>query len=191
MRILHLIPSIDIRSGGPITALIGLAAAQARAGLEVTILSTFRDPPGAPSTGSLQSAGVNVQLIGPTRGKFERHPHLAAKIERLVGAADVVHVHGLWEDLQHHAAKLSRRAGKPYVVTAHGMLTPWSLNQSRWPKKLIMAWRVRKNLQRAAAIHFTTQQELDETAALRLNPPALLETLGLDLSEFETLPARG
>jgi glycosyltransferase involved in cell wall biosynthesis len=54
-----------------------------------------------------------------------------------------------------------------------------------------MAWRVRKNLDHAAAIHFTTQQERDETAALRLEPPALLETLGLNLSEFQMLPPRG
>jgi glycosyltransferase involved in cell wall biosynthesis len=192
MRILHLIPSIDVRAGGPITALIGLATAQSRAGLEVTIVSTYRDPPGPPSTDALRSAGVAVHLVGPTRGRLERHPELAATVRRHVAEADVVHIHAMWEELQHQAARAARRLGKPYVITPHGMLTPWSLGQSQWPKRLFLAWRVRANLDRAAAIHYTTEQEREETAAaLRLRTPPLVQRLGLDLSEFDVLPPRG
>lgn len=191
MRVLHVIPSIDARSGGPITALAGLATAQSRAGLAVTVLSTYRDSLGVPDASRLRSAGIDVQLVGPTSGKLERHPDLAATVDRLVATADVAHLHGVWEELQHLTARTCQRRGVPYVVTPHGMLTHWSLGQSRWPKRLMLAWRVHRNLQRAAALHFTTEPERHESAAVRLRTPSLVETLGLDLSEFEQLPLRG
>jgi glycosyltransferase involved in cell wall biosynthesis len=71
------------------------------------------------------------------------------------------------------------------------MLDPWSLRQSKWKKRLYMLWRLRRNLNRAAAIHFTTQIERDLAVPLKLKPPAVVETLGLDLKEFENLPPKG
>jgi glycosyltransferase involved in cell wall biosynthesis len=79
----------------------------------------------------------------------------------------------------------------PYLVTPHGMLDPWSLSQSRWKKRLYLAWRLRSNLRHARAIHFTTRTESDLVAPLRLGPPGFVETLGVDLAEFEQLPSKG
>jgi len=137
------------------------------------------------------AAGVKVTLVGPATGPLRRHPGLGPAVDAAVAAADVVHVHSLWEEVQHRAAVAAYRQATPYLVTPHGMLDPWSLSQSRWKKKLYLAWRLRKNLRRAAALHFTTQTEADVVAPLRLGPAALIETLGLDLSEFETLPPAG
>jgi glycosyltransferase involved in cell wall biosynthesis len=71
------------------------------------------------------------------------------------------------------------------------MLTPWSLAQSRLKKKLYMMWRLRNDLNRAAAIAFTSQAECDATAPLGLAPQIIVEPLGVDLREFEDLPPRG
>jgi glycosyltransferase involved in cell wall biosynthesis len=71
------------------------------------------------------------------------------------------------------------------------MLDPWSLSQSRLKKRVYMLWRLRRNLNTATALHFTSSVERDLTAPLRLRPPAIVEPNGLDLSEFETLPPAG
>ena len=42
MRVLHVISSLDPKAGGPTAALLGLASAQVRAGLEVGVLATVR-----------------------------------------------------------------------------------------------------------------------------------------------------
>jgi glycosyltransferase involved in cell wall biosynthesis len=72
------------------------------------------------------------------------------------------------------------------------MLDPWSLAQGALKKKLYIALRLRRNLNRAAAIHFTTTTERDLVMGpLRLKAPAVVEPNGLDLSEFDSLPPRG
>ena len=89
------------------------------------------------------------------------------------------------------AAVTARQLGRPYIMTPHGMLDPWSLSQRRLKKQLYLAWRLRKDLQRAAAIHFITEGERDLTRSLSLKAPSLVVPIGLDWSEFDPAPARG
>jgi glycosyltransferase involved in cell wall biosynthesis len=191
MRILHVAPTIDPVQGGPVSVIAGLAPAQVGAGLDVSLLATWRAGESVELADRLRAAGVKVTLVGPATGPLRRHSTLAAAVDAAVAGADVVHVHALWEEVQHQAARAARRRGTPYLVTPHGMLDPWSLSQSRWKKKLYLAWRLRSNLNGAAALHFTTQTESRLIDPLRLTSPHLVETLGLDLAEFETLPPRG
>lgn len=191
MRLLHVISGLDPQNGGPTTALVGLSAAQAKAGLDVTILATWKIRDGIPVAEDLRQRGVKVIHVGPATGKLSRHPLLTAHCIAAVAETDVVHIHGLWEEVQHQTARACRRLGKPYVITPHGMLSPWNMSRSKWGKRLYLLWRLRKDLDRAAAIHFTTDVERDLVAPMRIKAKPIVERLGLDLSEFETLPPRG
>jgi glycosyltransferase involved in cell wall biosynthesis len=191
MRILHVVPTIDPAQGGPISVLAGLAPAQVAAGMTVSVVATHTAGENVVLAERLRGAGVKVELVGPATGPLRRHPSLKPVVCAAVRAADVVHVHALWEEIQHQAARAAQRAGVPYLVTPHGMLDPWSLAQSRWKKKLYLAWRLRSNLRRARALHFTTKTEADLVAPLRLGPPSVVETLGVDFKEFEELPRPG
>ena len=195
MRILHVISGLDPENGGPTFALVGLAEAQRRAGLDVSVIATWQIKSGFPLAERLRAADVKVELIGQAHGKLSRHPDLAAAVDRAVAGADVVHVHALWEEIQHQASRAAQRRGVPYVVTPHGMLAPWSLSQGglvhRLGKRAYLAWRLRKNLDRATAIHFTTPAERDLVAPMGLRAPSLIEPVGIDFSEFQTLPERG
>ena len=187
MRILHVISTLDPRAGGPTTAVVGLVEAQAKAGLEVSLLATFRD--GAkPLLMELEKRGVTIQLIGPATGPLYRHPDLAAAVQQQVELADVVHIHAVWEEIQFQAARHARRRRIPYLITPHGMLTGWSLSQKAWKKRLYRAWRLNRMLRHAAAIHFTTQMEKDASAAIGSNVAAVVEPIGIALEEFENLP---
>jgi glycosyltransferase involved in cell wall biosynthesis len=191
MRVLHVISGIDPRSGGPSAALAGLLPAQVKAGIDVTVAATHSESFDRSIATALERAGVNVKLIGPTRGALKGHRDIRPRLSRLVPDVDVVHIHGLWEEIQHEAAKTARDRAKPYVMTPHGMLTPWSLAQSRLRKRLYLLWRLRAHLDGASAIHYTTPMERDLSASLRLRAPAIVQTLGVDLAEFATLPERG
>jgi glycosyltransferase involved in cell wall biosynthesis len=191
MKVLHVISSIDMQAGGTTAALVALASPQAQAGLDVTVASTFGDSNGTTAAEMLRSSGVKVELIGPAKGKLQRHPELSAKMQSLVREADVVHIHALWEEIMHVAAREAHRQGKGYVVTPHGMLDPWSLRQSKWVKRLYLAWRLRANLNRADAIHFTSEIERDLVRRLGLKPASVVVPNGLQLEEFEKLPAKG
>jgi len=193
MRVLHVISALDPIRGGTVTALIGLAEAQRAAGLEVGIVATFSvDDSPAATADALRGAGVEVTLVGPTRPPLHRHSQIVATLQNSIGSSvDVVHIHALWEEVQHQAARVSRKLGVPYVFTPHGMLDPWSLSQSRLKKRIYMALRLRGDLNRAAAIHFTTETERALVRPLGLRPSAITEPNGLSLAEFRELPPRG
>jgi glycosyltransferase involved in cell wall biosynthesis len=191
LRVLHTIATLDLRAGGPSVALAGLAVAQAQAGIEVSIVTSWRNGDEPESADSLRRSGIRVESIGPGSGPLLRHPKLAPLIRDNVARSDVVHIHGIWEEITHQAAVASRGRGIPYIIRPCGMLDPWSLQQSRWKKRLYMAWRLRTNLNRAAAIHFTTSVERDLVAPLRLKAPTIVEPNGIDLTEFANAPPPG
>jgi glycosyltransferase involved in cell wall biosynthesis len=116
---------------------------------------------------------------------------MKAILEECVASSDVVHIHGLWEEVQHQAAVTARTFRKPHLFRPCGLLDPWSLAQKKWKKRLYLAWRLRKDLDRATAIHFTAELERDLTASLRLKAPSIVVPNGVDLDEFHDLPERG
>jgi glycosyltransferase involved in cell wall biosynthesis len=191
MRVLHAISGINRENGGPPIVLHGLAAAQVRAGLDVRVVATWTTDPVPGVVAELEAKGVRVTHIGPARNPMSRHPETARVLDELVRDADVVHVHAVWEQIQHLACRAARRRGVPYVFTPHGMLDPWNRSNGYWKKWLYLLWRMRRNLERAAAIHFATDMERDAVARLRLRPPAIVEPFGLDAADFTDLPPRG
>jgi glycosyltransferase involved in cell wall biosynthesis len=169
----------------------GLARAQARAGLEVSIVATWVETPCPEVAKELEGAGVRVTEIGPARNPMSRHAEIVPRLEDLVGRADVVHVHAMWEEIQHRACRVAWRRGVPYVMTPHGMLDPWNMSNGRVKKRLYLLWRMGRNLRRAAALHFATTTERDAVGRLGLDRPTIIEPFGLDAREFAELPAKG
>ena len=191
MRVVHVISNIDLRAGGPALALLGLASAQARAGLDVSVVATWSRGATQEVAQGLRAAGVRVTLVGPATWPLARHPRLPEVVKGAVADADVVHVHALWEEIQHRAARAAQAAGVPYIIRPCGMLDPWSLSQRRLRKRLYLAWRLRKDLDQAAALHFTSDLERDLAAPLKLVPRRIVEPNGVDITEFEPLPEPG
>ena len=133
--------------------------------MDVAVVATFVGDEDHTAADGLAKEGVAVRMVGPVRGPLGWHRDLGVEIARGVADADVVHVHSLWEEPQYRAAR-PRERGVPYIMRPCGMLDPWSLAQSRLKKWLYMALRLRRVLDRAAALHFTSDAERDLTAPL-------------------------
>jgi glycosyltransferase involved in cell wall biosynthesis len=189
LNVLHVISSLEASAGGPTTALQGLAIAQRKAGIRTRVISTYSTSASSPAAEALRAAGVEVELIGPAKGRLMRHRRLRSMVTAAVERADVVHINAMWEQVQHEAARAAVRAGVPYVITPCGMMTGWSLSQSKWAKRLMLAVRVGRNLRRSAAIHYSTALEATESAVPHTR--VLVEPNGVDLQEFQHLPAKG
>src|SRR5205823_5220058 len=127
MKVVHVISSPDLSRGGPVAVVLGMTPAQARAGIEVSVVSSFVEGERNDLSERLCGAGVELHSVGPCRGGYRRHRSLAATLRRVIEACDVVHIHGLYEQIQHDAARIARDLHKPYVFTAQGMLSTWSL----------------------------------------------------------------
>ena len=191
MNVLHIASALDRAIGGLITAFEGLAAAQQKAGLKVTLAATHLQGEDMAVVDALESVGVVVRTVGPCKTALRWHPDLPQVIDELVRQTDMVHIHGCWEEIHHVAAKLARRHSIPYVITPHGMLSSWALGKKSLKKKLYMLLRLRRHLGHATAIHYTTELERLSVAEHNRRAAAIIEPNGIALDVFEELPPAG
>lgn len=181
MRVLHIISGIAREQGGPTFALEGLARAQKQIGLDVTVAATWQMVEGRDNARTFHEMGVACHVYGPARGKFSRLKGLNEIVAGHVRQADVVHVHAMWEEVQHVAAVEARRAGVPYVWRACNAISWPIMQKSYWLKRGVLAWRLKHDLDQAAAMHYATANERDESAWLKLKSPAIVEPNGVEV----------
>jgi glycosyltransferase involved in cell wall biosynthesis len=165
MNILHVIPDLLPESGGPVTAIKGLANAQSALGHNVAIATTY--------------SSDDYKL----RGDFEIHAYpceynrwrlsfsLVKALPKLISEADMVHLHTIWEFPLLAAAKVAKKLEKPYILRPCGMLDKWSLDN-------------------AAAIHFTLEGEKNNSWRGSNENRSFVLPIGLSTSAYQDLPAR-
>ena len=101
---------------------------------------------------------------------------------------DVLHDHGLWLPSNHYAAEAARQYRIPLMIQPRGMLEPWAMNHKAWKKRL--AWNLyqRRDLESAAVLHATAEQEAESFRQLGLRPPIAIIPNGTDLPEWRDRP---
>jgi glycosyltransferase involved in cell wall biosynthesis len=90
---------------------------------------------------------------------FKYSRPLARWLHQSVEGFDVVHIHAVFSHACLAAATACREKGVPYIVRPLGSLDPWSLKQKRLKKILFWHLGVKRMLDGAAAIHYTTDAE--------------------------------
>src|SRR5437764_3614081 len=172
-RVLHVIPSIAAVHGGPSVMLEQMARGLSRTGIEIQIATTNDDG------GSLLEVpcGVPVVRDGITYWYFQRQTSfykfsrpLSKWLGRHVADYQVVHIHALFSHAAFAAAYWAHRAGVPYVVRPLGTLNRWGMENRRpWLKRLSFRLIERRILENAAFVHYTSEQEREEAALLKLS----------------------
>ena len=197
LRVLHLIPSISPLRGGPSAAVLAMVAALRQQGVEASILTTNDHGPGIDRSMPLgcwfERAGVPVLAFGrwspplrPLR-EFAISPGLNRWLAVHLRHYQLLHVHALFSWPSTTAMAQARMARVPYVLRTIGQLNQWSLSQSAGRKQLL--WRLveHRNLNAAAALHFTSTAERDQAAALALPPCTWVLPLGVQLPDLSPL----
>jgi glycosyltransferase involved in cell wall biosynthesis len=197
MRVLHVIPSLAARTGGPAVAAVEFARVASEQGIESVVFSTDAAFPAGTREGRTiepeelaHGAGeVQVRLFPVRRPyRLSRSPELRKALRAEVPDYDVVHIHSLYLDPQRVAGKAARRQRVPYVVSPHGALDPWLRRRGRGRKALAgVAWQ-RRMLRRAAAVHFTSEEEALLAGNVAPGVPKVVVPLGIDWSEFQQMP---
>jgi glycosyltransferase involved in cell wall biosynthesis len=183
VRVLHMIPAVAPRYGGP-SAAIGpmLRAIHETGDIDLELVTTDAD-------------GVTDRL-GPDRvpkypfpvhvlpGPSESDTALRKWVRENVHRFDLVAIHSLWNAHGRHTMTAARNAGVPYVIRTCGMLAPYSWRRRWWKKRPYWWLYERRNVRAAAALHVTSPGERDEVAAWHL-PGTIHEIpLGLDGDAF-------
>lgn len=154
MNILHVIRDMSPETGGPVTAIRGLAEAQAAYGHKVRIASTDYGM----ITGT-EIPGVNIELFACKQSHWRYSSAFGESLPTYIQVADIVHLHMLWEYPTWKAARLCLQLKKPYIIRPCGMLDRWSLRQSSFKKSLYLKIMLNGIFARASGFHFTSLGE--------------------------------
>jgi glycosyltransferase involved in cell wall biosynthesis len=170
MRVLHVIPSVSERSGGPATAIVPMCHALMREGIEVLLVTTDDGLP--ESNGNVfEYKGVPARVFHSQFGEpFKYSRPLRAWLNTNIRNFSLAHIHAVFNHSSVAAARACRDAGVPYVIRPLGTLDPWSMTQKSLRKRLFWQVSGKTMLQRAAAVHYTSEAEkLSTEGSLRLN----------------------
>ncbi|HKG80318.1 MAG TPA: glycosyltransferase, partial [Pyrinomonadaceae bacterium] len=122
MRVLHVIPSVSDRSGGPATAIIPMCRALLRHGIEVLLITTdagLRED--ALKGGDYK--GVPAMFFPSQLGEsFKYSRPLASWLRSNIRDFGLAHIHAVFNHSSVAAAHVCRKAGVPYVVRPLGTL---------------------------------------------------------------------
>jgi glycosyltransferase involved in cell wall biosynthesis len=158
---LHIIGSMDPRSGGPCQGVRSLALSSREQGHSVEVVCL--DDPAADY---LANEKLTIHALGKGRWAWSYHPALRPWLEANLPRFEAVILNGLWLYPGYLLCQLAQRPNMPpYFVFAHGMLDPWFQRapERRWKAiRNFFYWKLIEQhvIRRATAMFFTCAEEL-------------------------------
>lgn len=192
MRVLHFLPVYipAWQYGGPILSVSRLCEGLVQKGVEVRVVTTNAGLPDFSPDHLRVPQDINgVQVFyydSDHKSGCIRSTDLVESLVEHMRWADILHLSSIWQPLGIEVQKRAYVAGVPVIQTLRGALSPYSWSRSIHKKIPYFFFREKPFLQRAAAIHCTTRQEIKETKWLRLAPPYRLLANPLELSSLYT-----
>jgi glycosyltransferase involved in cell wall biosynthesis len=190
MRVLHIIPSVSPVRGGPSQAVLEIVGALKRLGVDTEIAATNDDGPGlldVPFGDLVDYRGAPVRFFprwsphSRALREFAFSASMTSWMWRHIPDYDLIHVHAMFSHASTAAMSIARWHGKPYINRPLGLLCEWSLKQSAKRKNAFLNLIERANLNHAAALEYTAEQEMEEAKTLGLTSPAFVLPFGLHL----------
>lgn len=194
MKILHVIAGVPRRGGGPTNALFQMARALTDGGVQVDVVTTDSDIWGnleVPLGERVMEQGVPVYYFhSPLLRKYGYSYALRVWLRAHIGEYDIVHIHGIFSHPTIPAALTAWKFGIPYIILPCGELNPWPLRKSRLLKWSFLKLIGLQILDRAAAIHATSEMEATTLKRLGIKSPIITIPLGIDSVPIDrTLPS--
>ena len=170
-KILHVCPYLHPRAGGPAILVPIYSRLLPQHGWQASVLTTdWYSPGGSEEIRQNFKNDLDVTVLNTGTNRllaFMKDQNQAAQVA--FSKADIFHVHGLWHPLGLMVRRYALANGKPYVVSTHGMLDSWSMGQGRLKKLVYYHLVEKRNLQQAARIIFTTEEERRHVAHPDIN----------------------
>ena len=179
MKITHVISSIDQSTGGPArssTALINKLCENE----SIDFVDLFTLYSEDPIITNFESPKTKIRFCKPDFLKLSKE--LESGLNE--SGANIFHGHGIWDLSVSQMAKVARLMKIPYIISIRGMLEPWSLEQSKFKKKIAMLLYQHRDLKKASCLHATALMEADSIRALGYKNPIAVIPNGINLSEY-------
>lgn len=181
LPIAHVVRDLELASGGPSRSIPQLIEAldelpQDPAWLQYLVFGDRGKP--------------NAELSHMTRARIHGIKAANASIQVLAQAIQqihvqdplrLIHVHGLWSPTLHSVIMRARQLRIPYIVSPRGMLSEWCFNHKRLKKRIGWWLYQRSDLQRAAAVHVTSEAEKEDVRRLGVRSDIVVVPNGTNL----------
>lgn len=166
MNILHVIPSIALKNGGPSRSSINLVNHLVEIDNCKIAFLTYHQ------IGERRlEFSPKVKLCFANRSSFleslfcvDANRHLLFLFDKF--KPDLVHIHGIWHPLTHLTAKVSSKRRVPYVIQPRGMVEPWALQHNGFKKSLAMRLYQYADFESASGFIATSEEEVSSIRAL-------------------------
>ncbi|MBS1817527.1 MAG: glycosyltransferase [Acidobacteria bacterium] len=192
MRVLHVIPAVAPRYGGPSSSIVEMCRALREAGAEPVIATTNADGPGqlrVPLGSVTEWQGVPAIFFQRQWSEAFKYAHALGRwVDSNVDRFQVVHIHAPLSYASIAASAAAHRRGIPFIVRPLGTLDSWSLQQKALKKQLLLPF-VSRMLQQAAAVHCTSASELSDVSGSFQLTNGVTIPLGVQRSLLESNPA--
>jgi glycosyltransferase involved in cell wall biosynthesis len=160
MKLLHVIGSMNPRTGGPCQTIRNFAPWFVEQGNTVEVVC-LDDP----QSDFLSRETFPIHALGQGRGSWNYHPALPPWLSKHLPNYDAVILNGLWQFQGYALWKAAKRpASIAYHIFPHGMLDPWFQRLSVRPGKALRNWifwklSEQRVVNQAAGLLFTCEEE--------------------------------
>ena len=179
MKVLHF-GTLDVRAGGPAMScyltLLGLRELGVDAQMAMYPLT---------EGGALRGQEVPiVACSAPLEQKFAYSRKLKSELAAIENV-DIYHAQGIWQYPTYALVDVARRKKKPYIITPRGMLYPQDIaKSSKRFKQLSLRLRLLNDLNHAACVHVTCEEEMRHCRDLGVTAPIAIITNPVEIAEF-------
>lgn len=193
MKILHVIAALYPERGGPVKVGPEMCRALAKKGVDVSIYTTNLNISGTldvPTDRAVVQDGVSAHYF-PIRGlrQYGFSLPIAEALRSDIPDFDLVHIHGLYMFHFSASAHFCRKYKVPYIIRPHGTLDPYLRRKSRIKKGVYNLLLEKRNLDQAAAIHYTSEEEKELAHhPMNIQSPGVVVPLGLNPGDYAKLP---
>ena len=192
MRVLHVIPSVSERSGGPGMAIVPMCQALQKLGVEVVLVTTDAAMRKFEFCQALDYEGVPAIFFPNQLGEsFKYSRPLSVWLKQNVSGYELAHIHAVFNHSSVAAARECRKQRVPYVIRPLGTLDPWSMKQKALRKRLFWSLAGESMLSGAAAVHYTSRAEKTATENLLGVNHGQVIPLGIDAIADSANDVRG
>lgn len=183
MKVLHVVDSVNLATGGTSQSTTALADALTSLGCETTLLAHNYI-----ALGDIVQTRLAKQETVPARQIPFRlgawAPGFSKKLELLAKTADLIHNHGLWLPTNRMARRAAQKKSIPYVISTRGMLEGWSLRFKNLRKSIVWNLIEKNNLSAAHCLHATSEMELQSLRMVGLRHPIAVIPNGVTAPVF-------
>jgi glycosyltransferase involved in cell wall biosynthesis len=166
-----------------------------RQGIEAEVATTDADVHGnisIPLGQPVDMEGVTVHAFRcPFLRRYGFSTGLTRWLKEHLREYAILHIHAFFSYVALPATYYATRWDIPYIIRPCGELDPWPLKKNRLAKQAFFTFVGSRILNRAAAIHATSEMEKTALERLGLNAPVWAIPLGVELPSENGLPPHG